>query len=202
MRFSGGIFLLVFPQSSRDFIYRKRAERVAREGEMTTEASPASLQANDDVLTICAISLLAEVIADVLHEGLGHAATALLTGAKSGVDDRGVVQRLRLATCCRGWHAGEPGGCLGVLDCTAQRDRSIGSIALFSVHKSCVQPVCRHRVFLFLGRHEFRRLGNGNRRLEGALVMAVTPGYRRSRVVLWRGIGRGHRAGSVRRSSW
>jgi hypothetical protein len=52
---------------------------------MTTEVSPAWLQANDDVLTICAVSLLAEVIADVLHEGLGHAATALLTGAQSGV---------------------------------------------------------------------------------------------------------------------
>jgi hypothetical protein len=52
---------------------------------MTTEVSPASLQADDDVLTICAVSLLAEVIANVLHEGLGHAVTALLTGAKSGV---------------------------------------------------------------------------------------------------------------------
>jgi hypothetical protein len=40
---------------------------------------------NDDVLTVWAISLLAEIIANVVHEGLGHAATALLTGAKSGV---------------------------------------------------------------------------------------------------------------------
>jgi len=50
---------------------------------MAAEVSPA--QANDDVLTVCAISLLAEIIGDVVHEGLGHAATALLTGAKSGV---------------------------------------------------------------------------------------------------------------------
>jgi hypothetical protein len=50
---------------------------------MTAGVSPA--QTNDDVLTVCAISLLAEIIANVLHEGLGHAATALLTGAKSGV---------------------------------------------------------------------------------------------------------------------
>jgi hypothetical protein len=49
------------------------------------QVSPASAQANDDVLTVCAISLLAEVLADVLHEGLGHAAVALLTGTKSGV---------------------------------------------------------------------------------------------------------------------
>jgi hypothetical protein len=39
----------------------------------------------DDVATICAISLLAAVLANVVHEGLGHAATALLTGTKSGV---------------------------------------------------------------------------------------------------------------------
>jgi hypothetical protein len=52
---------------------------------MAAEVGPASVQANDDVPTVCAISLLAEIIANVLHEGLGHAATALLTGAKSGV---------------------------------------------------------------------------------------------------------------------
>lgn len=52
---------------------------------MVAKASPAPVQANDDVLTVCAISLLAEILANVLHEGLGHAATALLTGARSGV---------------------------------------------------------------------------------------------------------------------
>ena len=52
---------------------------------MAAKVSPASVQVNDDLLTVCAISLLAEIIANVLHEGLGHAATALLTGAKSGV---------------------------------------------------------------------------------------------------------------------
>jgi hypothetical protein len=52
---------------------------------MAAKVSPASVQANDDVLTVCAISLLTEILANVLHEGLGHAATALLTGTKSGV---------------------------------------------------------------------------------------------------------------------
>jgi hypothetical protein len=52
---------------------------------MAAQVSPASGQANDDLLTVCAISLLAEILANVLHEGLGHAAIALLTGAKSGV---------------------------------------------------------------------------------------------------------------------
>jgi len=39
----------------------------------------------DDVLTICAISVLAAIVSNVLHEGVGHALTALLTGAKSGL---------------------------------------------------------------------------------------------------------------------
>lgn len=37
------------------------------------------------MLTVCAISVVAGILANVLHEGVGHAATALLTGAKSGV---------------------------------------------------------------------------------------------------------------------
>jgi hypothetical protein len=41
-------------------------------------------QANDDVPTVCAISVLAGILGNVVHEGLGHAATALLTGAKTG----------------------------------------------------------------------------------------------------------------------
>ena len=52
---------------------------------MATKVSQASVQANDDVLTVCAISFLAEILGNVLHEGFGHAATALLAGAKSGV---------------------------------------------------------------------------------------------------------------------
>jgi len=44
-----------------------------------------STLANDDAPTTCAISLLAAILSNLLHEGLGHAATALLTGAKSGL---------------------------------------------------------------------------------------------------------------------
>ena len=52
---------------------------------MAAKVGSASVQRDDDLLTICAISLLAAMLADVLHEGLGHAATALLTGTQSGV---------------------------------------------------------------------------------------------------------------------
>ncbi|MFZ3217095.1 MAG: hypothetical protein WA192_13650 [Candidatus Acidiferrales bacterium] len=52
---------------------------------MAATNSAAPVQAKDNALTVCAISLLAAILADVLHEGLGHAATALLTGARSGV---------------------------------------------------------------------------------------------------------------------
>ncbi|HKW64514.1 MAG TPA: hypothetical protein VJN89_18320 [Candidatus Acidoferrum sp.] len=50
--------------------------------EKATAISPAPV---DDWLTVCAISVLAGMLGNVFHEGLGHAATALLTGAKSGV---------------------------------------------------------------------------------------------------------------------
>jgi hypothetical protein len=53
--------------------------------EVSAEASPTSLQAIDDVLTVCAISLLSASLGNFVHEGLGHAATALLTGTTSGV---------------------------------------------------------------------------------------------------------------------
>jgi hypothetical protein len=52
---------------------------------MAATTSSVSVQPNDDWLTVCAISVLAGMLANLLHEGLGHAATALLTGAKSGV---------------------------------------------------------------------------------------------------------------------
>jgi hypothetical protein len=39
----------------------------------------------DDTLSICAISIVAGILTNVLHEGVGHGLTALLTGAKSGV---------------------------------------------------------------------------------------------------------------------
>lgn len=52
---------------------------------MPESAKSTPVHASDDWLTVCAISVLAGVLGDVLHEGLGHAATALLTGAKSGV---------------------------------------------------------------------------------------------------------------------
>lgn len=49
------------------------------------ETGRGSASAQDDVLTIIAISFLAQIVADVVHEGLGHAAVALLTGTQTGV---------------------------------------------------------------------------------------------------------------------
>jgi len=54
----------------------------------TTSAAPQLQKAApsaDDKLTICAISIVAGILTNVLHEGVGHGLTALLTGAKSGV---------------------------------------------------------------------------------------------------------------------
>ena len=52
---------------------------------MATTTDSTLVHTKDDWLTVCAISVLAGIVGDVLHEGLGHAATALLTGAQSGV---------------------------------------------------------------------------------------------------------------------
>jgi len=41
--------------------------------------------ARDDALTVCAIGVLAAMLTSILHEGIGHAAIALLTGAQSGL---------------------------------------------------------------------------------------------------------------------
>src|SRR5215510_15052344 len=52
---------------------------------MAATAGATQIQGKDHVLTVCATSIVAGILGNVLHEGLGHAATALLTGAKSGV---------------------------------------------------------------------------------------------------------------------
>ncbi len=44
-----------------------------------------SAPVTDDGLTVCALSLIAAALADVLHEGVGHALLALFTGAQFGV---------------------------------------------------------------------------------------------------------------------
>lgn len=41
--------------------------------------------AYDDLFTICAISVLAAILSNVVHEGIGHGLTDLFTGAKSGL---------------------------------------------------------------------------------------------------------------------
>jgi hypothetical protein len=72
------------------------ADRVGLESETIRHMSETSISAAaphrkepsliaDDVLTICAISIVAGILTNVLHEGVGHGLVALLTGAKSGV---------------------------------------------------------------------------------------------------------------------
>lgn len=58
---------------------------MTRTGLQTGVAEPSEAFAGDDILTLCAISVLAATLADFLHEGIGHAAIALLTGAQSGI---------------------------------------------------------------------------------------------------------------------
>ena len=56
-----------------------------------TSISPATARSResrpgaDDILTIGAVSVVAGILTNILHEGVGHGLTALLTGARSGV---------------------------------------------------------------------------------------------------------------------
>ena len=53
----------------------------------TTATAPQLLKpapSGDDTPTICA-SIVAGILTNVLHEGVGHGLTALLTGANTGV---------------------------------------------------------------------------------------------------------------------
>jgi hypothetical protein len=58
---------------------------------MTPQPPTAALSSNreqglsDDAVTICAISIVAGILTNLLHEGLGHGLTALLTGTRTGV---------------------------------------------------------------------------------------------------------------------
>jgi hypothetical protein len=60
---------------------------------------------NDHTLTICAISIVAAILSNTLHEGVGHGLTALLTGAKSGIlTTSSVVKCVRLSSGRGGWN--------------------------------------------------------------------------------------------------
>jgi len=52
---------------------------------MTTSAVISAEPVHDDAITICAISVVAAIVGVMLHEGIGHAALALLTGTQTGV---------------------------------------------------------------------------------------------------------------------
>jgi hypothetical protein len=55
-------------------------------GEVKMAATGATVSpTSDDAVTVCAISLLSAMVANVVHEGLGHGAVALMTGTQSGV---------------------------------------------------------------------------------------------------------------------
>jgi len=52
---------------------------------MATSATEMPTHLKDDTLTVCAVSSISAALANVLHEGVGHALVALFTGAQSGV---------------------------------------------------------------------------------------------------------------------
>ena len=152
---------------------------------------------NDDALTVCAISLLSAMLADVVHEGLGHGALALTTRAQSGVlttvawssafDSKLVAAGGTLANLAA-----------GIVFWIALRSAKRASVQLlfFSPDKCRLQPSRGDRIFLFFGRHQFRRLGSRDCRLAHALDVADAARGLRNGSVLHCRIGCG--AGLVR----
>ena len=143
---------------------------------------PASAQAKDDVLTVCAISLLApnpcQRRVRPRRDGSSHRRKI------RGVVDCRLVRRLRLTPCGRGRNPRKTCGWGGFLACAAQQEKCIGSSALFSPYRSRVQPLCWHRLFLLFRRHRFWRLGSGDCRPARALVVADAPRCRGGGVLL------------------
>jgi hypothetical protein len=76
-------------------VFPTEADRVGLESKTIRHMSETSISTadpqrkeptpTDDAFTICAISIVAGILTNILHEGVGHGLVALLTGAKSGV---------------------------------------------------------------------------------------------------------------------
>jgi hypothetical protein len=157
---------------------------------MATKSSSTSVQANDDTLTVCAISILAGILTNVLREGLGHAATALVTGAKSGVLtrlSRGPATSTRGLLPRRGpWRTSWPPLFSG-LHC-AEREADRFDCVFFCLRALLSTSLLALDISSFR-RHEFWRLGNGGCRPALALVVADTPHGGRNSGLVWGSIG-------------
>ena len=158
--------------------------------------------ATDDARTVCAISLLSGMLADVLHEGLGHGALALMTGAQSGVlttvawssafDSKLVAAGGTLANLAA-----------GILFWIVLRRAKRASVQLrfFLLTSVAFNLLAGTGIFLFFGCHQFRRLGSGDCRFADTLVVADVTRCHRNSGVLRRRIGGGDWAREVRRGS-
>jgi hypothetical protein len=90
--------------------------------------------------------------------------------------------------------------CFFGLGCAARHPHRFD--CAFFAHKSRLQPICRHRLLLLFKSHQFRRLGRRDCRFARALVVAHAPGdHWNGCLLIWRSVGRGHRAGALGRGS-
>jgi len=139
---------------------------------------------NDDALTVCAISLLSAMLANVVHEGLGHGAVALMTGAQSGVLTTVAWSSAFDSRLVAAGGTGESGSGNRFLDRIAQRETGLGLPSLFSADECCLQSSRWDRIFLFFGCHQFWRLGRCDCRLAPVLAVADAARRHRNGVVL------------------
>jgi hypothetical protein len=165
---------------------------------MAEQVSTVPVEVKDDWLTVCAISLVAEMVADVVHEGLGHAAVAFLMGAKSGVlstvawssefDSRLVAAGGTLANLAA-----------GLVFWMALRKATGGSVRwrFFLLVSIAFNLFSSTGYFFFFWRDEFWGLGGGDWWVACALVVAVGSYCGGDSVVSRRCACAGHRAGAV-----
>jgi hypothetical protein len=149
----------------------------------------------DDAATLCAISVVAAALANVLHEGVGHAAVALATGTQSGVlSTVAWSSGVGLKAGRSGWDAGEFGGWVGVLvgveeggeyfGCFRREEAGQCRDASVFVAEYGLQFIYRDGLFLFFRSDEFWGLGGGDCGAGSALGVEDGSGAGGSGVVL------------------
>src|ERR1700733_4165665 len=157
---------------------------------------------NDHTLTICAISIVAAILSNTLHEGVGHGLTALLTGAKSGI----------LTTAA--WSSAfdsrlvEAGGTLVNLAAALvfwlffrSARNALMSTRYFLLITCGFNLFSGTGYFFFFRCDELRRLGGCDFRATPALAVADAARGRRSGGLLRRSARRGNRTRALRGSA-
>jgi len=149
--------------------------------------------AKDDKLTIIAISALACILQDLLHEGLGHGVTAWLSGARSvTMSTVASAIRHRNAMDLGQWYAGQSRFRGDLLARPAKRSALPAGDSLLSGAGPGGKSIYGHRILLLFRRLELWRLGGRDPGSASALdVAAWARAVRRGVLLCVHAVGKG-----------